>query len=104
MEVKSKFNKGDTIFFMVKDKPHQRKITGISFFNGKSTKINGEQKLAEDTQVHYHTDGCFEVAEQKAFASKEDLIKDVFRNVDDGEYSPFEAPVKEPVKSPVNQN
>lgn len=102
MEVKSKFNKGDTIFFMVKDKPHQRQITGISFFNGKATSINGEQKLAETTQVRYHTEGCFEVAEQKSFASKEELIKSVFNHVDNGEYSPFEAPVKAPASISKN--
>lgn len=101
MEVKSKFNKGDIIYFMVNDQPNKRKITGITFFTGSSTKINGEQKITagDFTQIHYHTEGCLEVAEQKAFATEEELKKDVFRVVFDGEYSPFDAPFKHELNS-----
>jgi hypothetical protein len=100
MEVKSKFNKGDIIFFMIGDQPHKAEIIGITFFTGTFfTGNNGSQTTAGDfTQVKYHTDGCdSEVPEQNAFTSKEELTTHVFNGLrDHTDYSPFNAPVKGP--------
>lgn len=97
MEVNSKFNKGDTIYFMNGELPQKAKITGITFFTGEAKRLDGSSKVTapSHTQVTYHVDNCIEVHEQNAFPSKDKMIKALFDNLDK-EYSPFDAAVKEP--------
>lgn len=83
MEVKSRKNIGDTIYFMSGDIPLKDVVSGISLFTGfRSDGLCRQWQTDKDSaHVTYHTT-CGDVREERAFDSKEDLIKSLFDNLD----------------------
>lgn len=78
-ELKSKFNKGETIHYMQHDKPCSNKIVGISYYTGncESTKSSCNMKDDEVTII-LHTGSYSDVKEEYAFKSKDMLRKSLF--------------------------
>jgi hypothetical protein len=78
MEFKTKFNIGDEIYFMVGDTPVNETICGITSFIGTKADANGRSIKTDDKEclTHYHVKFLgTDINEQKAFATKEGLIK-----------------------------
>lgn len=56
MEIKTKFNMGDVIHFMEKEKPVDGTIVGISTFDGQKTNGNGSYETtgSKGINITYH--------------------------------------------------
>ncbi len=80
MTATTKFNIGQTIFFMEGETPVKDRITGASFFTGTEKRATGEHYFTNEgeTRVVYHTELCRTINEINAYASKEELIKAKF--------------------------
>jgi hypothetical protein len=84
MEIKSKFNIGDTIFFMEGDMPVKETVSGITTFNGEAIHSNGSTQLTEEGKVFidYHIKyRAVKVNEHKVYATKEELITATFASL-----------------------
>jgi hypothetical protein len=87
MKAESKFNIGDTIYYMYGEHPTKEVITGISFFKGKMRSgvggVGGWHESTGDAPVvSYHVEKCPKsISELEAHATKEELQKSVFANL-----------------------
>lgn len=81
MKIESKFNIGDTIYFMDGTKPVKENIAGITTFTGKSIDYRGYSKetVEDKVIVEYHImSGAVKVWEENVYGTKEELIKATF--------------------------
>lgn len=84
MEAKTKFNIGETIYFMHKDMPSKEIISGITIFTGKKYENNGQRYFTKDGEftILYHLGKItFVIEEKEAYASKEDLQSALFSSL-----------------------
>ena len=84
MEAKSKFNIGDIIYYMYGEQPIKDIISGITFFVGKKKSSTGEryETMGDIPSVSYHTEESSNpINEDKAYATKGELQKSVFANI-----------------------
>lgn len=84
MEVKSKFNIGDTIYYMYGKCPTKDIIFGITFFVGRKQSAQGEthSTMGDNPLISYHAEGSTRsISELDAYATKEELQKSLFANL-----------------------
>lgn len=87
MKAESKFNIGDTIYYMYGEQPTKDTITGVSFFEGKMRMgVGGGGGWHETTDgipsIQYHVEKSPKpISELEAHATKEELQKTVFANL-----------------------
>ena len=82
MEAKSKYNIGDTIYYMYGVQPRKDVISGISFFAGKSPMgvggLGATYEVGEgviDIKYHILNNNPAPVKESDAYATKEELMQ-----------------------------
>lgn len=84
MEVKSKFNKGQTIYFMNGEMPAKDVVSGITFFVGKKEDSVGtrHETMGDIPDISYHLENDTKsVHESAAYETKEYLIEATFKNL-----------------------
>ena len=88
MEIKTKYNIDDTIFFMYNNTPKKATITGIKTFTGgerfSSGKIISSPDDGKKPCVYYYVAGFNDITitESESFQTKEDLIENIFSKLD----------------------
>jgi len=81
MELKTKYNIGDAVYFMSGGIPLKLPIAGITIFSGFKHNARGIRcsTAAGEYSVKYNfTEILLSVSEQSAYATKEELIKSLF--------------------------
>lgn len=81
--MKSKFNIGDEIFFMKYNEPSKAVVKGIAFIIGEFEESSSFKRIGteEKPSVNYNVGMYSSIEESKAFATKEELQKNLFANL-----------------------
>jgi hypothetical protein len=83
MEFKTKYKKGDFVYFMHNEIPVKEEIIGTTHFFGCKVFSDGRRiDSGESPSIVYHTASGKDVHELDACPSKEELIKLVFEQLD----------------------
>jgi hypothetical protein len=78
----SKFNIGDTVFYMEGSTPQKKVIVGITSMIGKINTLAHSLDLEPDKVFYlYHFGAYQDCAENKCYASKDELLTEVFKNL-----------------------
>ena len=89
MEVNSKFNIGDEVYYMSDTIPCKSNISGISFFTGcrcDQTKagVTHHRTIGNACAIEYYLlSRVYPIPEEKVFATKEELKESVFSTIED---------------------
>lgn len=82
MKAESKFNVGDTIYYMYGEQPIKDIVSGITFFVGKKKTSYGEIHQVDELFISYHSENSTKpINEINVYATKDELQKAIFANI-----------------------
>ena len=77
----SKFKVGETVFFMLNNKPVSREVKGISSYDGVIESLHFKKSKNEESFNVLHTGTYEEVKEENAYKSISDLKNHLFDEI-----------------------